>query len=587
MRLRRIVDMVRRRKWSIVTCAVVVGSVAAGVSVLRPPTYTATARVRLQPDRAAERLDSLTNPTRARNADGSVGALMDTLTSPPVAKRAAAGIPGATSGALLRSVSVRQVGTTDQIEITARNASRARAARTANALARAAIESRRLAAVGAVRSAIKGLDPQLSTLRARMTELDTQARSRSGSPVATAQLDAAAAEYQKLQSRQQDLLRDVELRSGGAVLVAPATPAAAATGTDPVRNGVLGGLLGLLVGLVVAATREVLDERVRSSEEVERVTGLPILAELPQDHRSLQQPTRVAVLSSPKSALSEATRALRAGIELRDSDHHPTSLLITSAASGEGKSLVSANLAAAYALAGYRTVLIDGDLRTPRLSSMFGTYPESLIASGEVVHGLSSLLRDLATSHTDRSTLQGAALLRTPIEHLLVLPAGPEPANPAELLDSPAMTDLLADLAGIADVVIIDAPPLLPVSDAVGLARHTDAVILVAAIGESDRRALRRIRQMLAAHPRVLGVVVNKVVARASYATEPSRRRVAPSAHPSTRSSLRVVRPIEIPTPPIGLPDANGDVWIDLSDDADPYDRDVGAGALQLNSWGR
>ena len=180
-------------------------------------------------------------------------------------------------------------------------------------------------------------------------------------------------------------------------------------------------------------------------------------------------------------------------------------------------------------------MLVDGDLRTPRQSSMFGTYPEPLIASGEAVHGLSRLLRAVTWSDADRSTLQHAALLRTPIENLLVLPAGPEPANPAELLDSPTMANLLADLAEMTDIVIIDAPPLLPVSDAVGLARHADAVVLVAAIGESDRRALRRIRQMLAAHPRVSGVVVNKVMPSAAYATYVSRRRgTAPSADPAT-----------------------------------------------------
>ena len=136
------------------------------------------------------------------------------------------------------------------------------------------------------------------------------------------------------------------------------------------------------------------------------------------------------------------------------------------------------------------------------------------------------------------------------------------------------------------DIVIIDAPPLLPVSDAVGLARHADAVVLVAAIGESDRRALRRIRQMLAAHPRVLGVVVNKVVPSAAYATYVSRRRgTAPSAHPATGSSLRVVRPIEVPTPPTGCPDENGDMWIDLTEEPEPFA--AGVGSLQLNGWGR
>ncbi|MEP6625845.1 MAG: polysaccharide biosynthesis tyrosine autokinase, partial [Acidimicrobiia bacterium] len=364
------------------------------------------------------------------------------------------------------------------------------------------------------------------------------------------------------------------------------TVAATTTDRHRVRNGLVAGVIGLVLGLALAAIREVFDERVRTTEEIERVTGLPVLAELPRDQRAKQQPSRVAVFVSPRSALSEATRALRAGIELRDVDHHPSSILITSAASGEGKSLVSANLAAAYAVAGHRTVLVDADLRTPRLSSMFGTYPEPLIATGEVVHGLSSLLRALTFPGADRPGLEQAALLRTPVDNLLVLPAGPEPANPAELLDSRAMADLLADLGAFADVIIIDAPPMLPVSDAVGLARHADGVVLVAAVGESDRRALRRISLMLAAHPRVLGIVVNKVAASASYAMYVPRRRGA-SIHPSaTSGTLRVVRPISVAMPPTGTPDENGDMWIDLSEDTDPY-LTVREGELQLNSWGR
>ena len=336
----------------------------------------------------------------------------------------------------------------------------------------------------------------------------------------------------------------------------------------------------------VVWTREVLDERVRSSDEIAQVTGLPVLAELPRDQLSKRDRTRLAVSASPRSPLSEATRALRTSIELWELEQHRPTLLVTSAVPGEGKSLVSANLAAAYALAGYRTVLVDGDLRTPSLSSVFGTYPARLISSRQAVHGLSGLVTEIAVPGADRPTLEKAALLRTPIDNLLFLPAGPEPANPSELLDSRAMGTLLADLATIADIVIIDSPPLLPVSDAVGLARLADGVVLVAAVGESHRSSLRRSREMLAAHPRVLGVVANKIAPSATYA--PYRRTSAPTASPVLISSrLGVVHTLEIPTPPTGSPDANGDIWIDLSEEPDEYDQPFHAGALQLSDWGR
>ncbi len=590
MGFRRSLDMIKRRKWSILTCGIVVGAAVGGLSTLRAPAYTAEARVRLVAPDAANRIDPLAIPGPTTVSDPALNAFARTTSSTAVAKRAATDLPHAAASSVVGSVSAHRIDATDQVAVVARNGNRARATRTANAFARAAIAARQLAAVGTLQGAVDALDPQLASLKSRMADLDAQVRARTGAAAATAQLDAVATQFETLQSRQQDLRRAADGLRPGAVLVRPATIGTTSTDRHPLRDGIVGGLAGLLLGLAIATMRELLDERVRTTEEVERLTGLPVLAELPRDQRAKQQPSRVAVFVSPKSALSEATRALRAGIELRDVDRHPSSILITSAASGEGKSLVSANLAAAYAVAGYRTVLIDADLRTPRLSSMFGTYPEPLIASGEVVHGLSSLLRALTFPGADRPGLEQAALLRTPVENLLVIPAGPEPSNPAELLDSRAMAGLLTDLGAFAEVVIIDAPPMLPVSDAVGLARHADGVVLVAAVGESERRALRRISLMLAAHPRVLGIVVNKVAPSAAYAAYVPRRRGAgahPSTHPSaTRGTLRVVQPIAVAMPPTGMPDENGDMWIDLSEDTDPY-MTVRDGELQLNSWGR
>lgn len=355
------------------------------------------------------------------------------------------------------------------------------------------------------------------------------------------------------------------------------------TSRSPVSDGALGGLIGVLLGVGIAYTLEDLDERVRSSDEIERVTHLPVLAELPRDERSKKDRARLAVFDSPKSPLGEAVRALRASIELRRIDGGSQSLLVTSAASGEGKSLVSANLAAAYALAGYRTVLVDGDLRTPRLSSMFGTYSAPLVASGEAVHGLASLVQELTVSGADRHALEQAALLRTAIDNLLFLPAGPEPAYPAELLDSREMAVLLADLAAIADVVIIDAPSLLPVSDAAGLARWANAVLLVAAVGESNRNALRRARKILAPHPRVLGIVANKVAAVATY---PTHRRAASKTPELAPHLLNVVRRLDV-TPPISGRGANGDIWIDLSEEPEPNGQHLLPGTLQVSSWSR
>lgn len=560
MGLRHSLEVVRRRKWSIVACGVVVGVLLGGFLALRAPSYSATARVRTPND---------LGPSRA------------------IADRAVALIPGAQSSALRSAVRVRRIGASDLFAITATSADRSGAARIANAFARSYIEAERVNAVSAERRSVADLDGQMATLQTRLQDLDAQvSRAKTPSAATTAQLASATAQYEALQNRRQELQAGGGLPGVRVELVAPASGGGTIANTGPLRAALIAGLLALVLAAGVVWTREVLDERVRSSDEIARITGLPVLAELPRDQLSKRDRTRLAVAASPRSPLSEATRALRTSIELWELEHHRPTLLVTSAVPGEGKSLVSANLAAAYALAGYRTVLVDGDLRTPSLSSVFGTYPARLISSRQAVHGLSGLVTELAVPGADRQTLEKAALLRTPIDNLLFLPAGPEPANPSELLDSRAMGVLLADLGGIADIVIIDSPPLLPVSDAVGLARLADGVVLVAAVGESHRSSLRRSREILAAHPRVLGVVANKVAPSATYA--PYRRVSAPTPSPAlTSSRLGVVHTLEIPTPPTGSPDANGDIWIDLSEEPDEQDQPFHAGTLQLSDWGR
>ena len=580
MGLRHRLERVRRRKWSVTVCWLLVSALVVTFLAFRPSSASARAEVLARPGVSQ-------GPTAPAGTRESATAVVDAVTSRAVVDEAVARVPGASRSELLASVVVRRLGTTDRIQITATSRHRARAAQLANSLARAFVESRRAIAANTKVRAVALVDAQLAKLQTRLDELDGETSGKSSSTGSAARLAAATTQFQSLEERRRELLRNQTPRNGTVELAVLASGAQSVWDMSPLEAAALGFALFLALAVIAVALRETADERVRSAQEIGRIAGLPVLAELPRDPNSRKDRSYLAVASSPRSPLSEAARSLRSSIELRDTDfRHPT-ILITSATAGEGKSLVSANLAAAYAVAGYRTVLIDADLRTPRLSTMFGTYPARLISSHQAVHGLSSLVSAITTAGSDRATLEPAALLRTPIDNLLFLPAGPEPANPAELLDSRAMSLLLTDLARIADIVIIDSPPLLPVSDAVGLARHVASVILVAAVGTSHRSALRRARQVLAAHPRVLGVVANRVARTAtyaSYARPTPRRRSAPEASPAL---LSVVHTLTVPTPPVGRPDANGDLWIDLSDDPVEYDQPIGSGTLELSSWNR
>ena len=196
-------------------------------------------------------------------------------------------------------------------------------------------------------------------------------------------------------------------------------------------------------------------------------------------------------LVNPRSAVAEAYRTLRTNIQFSSLDEPLRTLLVASASADEGKSTTLANLAVTFAQAGRRTILVDSDLRRPSLHAIFGTPNDQ---------GLTTmLLQDDAP----------APLVATPIEGLRLLPSGPIPPNPSELLASRRLEGAIARLRDDADLVLFDSPPALAVSDAAVLSRRVDGVVLVVRAGTTRREHAARARQVLErAGARLLGVVL-------------------------------------------------------------------------------
>jgi Mrp family chromosome partitioning ATPase/capsular polysaccharide biosynthesis protein len=590
--LRQYLEVLNRRKWLIVSMVVLVAAVAGVASALRPSTYTAHARVLLRPNDPAEQFNPAVGTGSSADPDRYVAAQVDIVTSPAVIGQVAKKLARTSPGTLVRTVSASQVGTSDLVDIRASSLKAADAARTANGIAAAYIENRRELNVSGYRRAVDDLNAQLLSLQqqiaatdqqinasAMVTAVESQSRTQSGNrstnPVApttpgavtvdsglSAARDAAVAQYQTIFERQQELLINISLQRGQAEIVSRATVPGSPSSPRPLRDTVLGGFLGLLLGVGIAFVREHLDDRIRSGEDAEHAAGVRALAELPFEHASAKKPNRLAVLSRPRGALAEGIRSLRTSIGFLSMQSPIRTVLVTSAEEGDGKSLVAANLATAFAQAGSRTVLVGADLRRPRLQSIFGNYDQALLTSGESLNGFSSLVAALAAQafldgseagdgansqahgadviwHTfvddgtsgrtlamdakavaGRRTLVQATLLRTAVPNLLFLPAGLLPPNPAELLGSRFTAEILRTLADMADIVILDAPPLLPVTDATLLGGQVDAVVLVAALGEAHRSALRRACSALGSKARVIGIVLNKSTAVAQYAYE-------------------------------------------------------------------
>ncbi len=259
---------------------------------------------------------------------------------------------------------------------------------------------------------------------------------------------------------------------------------------DPVRNVAVGGIVGLAVAYLLVFVRRQLDTRIRSVDDIEEVMGTSVLGVVPAV-RELRGDTGRGRLDR-LGAAAESFRQLRTNLRFVGVDDPPRSIVITSANASEGKSTVSATLARVLADAGRPVVLIDADLRRPMLASIFdidGRVGLSQLLSGQV--GLRDVLRD-----TDQPGLQ-------------LISAGRTPPNPSELLGSLRMRQLIDHLA-LDHTVLLDAPPMLPVTDAGVLAAQCDGVLFVFAVGRTHKdQAKVAARMMSRVDGRTLGVVLN------------------------------------------------------------------------------
>ncbi|PYV85446.1 MAG: capsular biosynthesis protein, partial [Acidobacteria bacterium] len=276
------------------------------------------------------------------------------------------------------------------------------------------------------------------------------------------------------------------------------------------RNLVFAFALGLSSGIGLAFLLEGLDNTVRTPEQAQAISGLPSLGMIPLGSKigaeagakqglvvaSSKEPVELITQARPQSQMAESYRALRTSLLLTSLGAPPKIILITSALPREGKTTTSVNTAIVLAQKGTRVLLIDADLRRPSIHKALGMGPRV---------GLSNVLTGGATSQQ--------ATVRSPIlPNLFILPAGTPPPNPAELMASQQMFDLLAELREQYDHIVIDTPPTLSVTDAVVLSTRSDAVVLVIRSSQTTKPALRRTRDILTqVNARVAGVLLNAV----------------------------------------------------------------------------
>lgn len=256
-------------------------------------------------------------------------------------------------------------------------------------------------------------------------------------------------------------------------------------------NLLVGIGLSVLGGITVAVLRHALDSSVKSGEDIEAVTGVAPMAGLPFDPSVRQYPL---VSDGDGGPLSEAFRVLRTNVRFANLDAGRHAIVVTSSVPNEGKTFVASNLAVAMAQGGHSVLLLDADMRNPGIANLMGV--ENSVGLITVLLG--------------RATIEQA--IQRHSSGVAVLGTGPQPPNPAEVLDTQVMRDLLTQVRNSFDFVIIDAPPLLPVADSTILLTEADGALLIVQHGSTDRRELERaVARTQAVDGKVLGTVLNQI----------------------------------------------------------------------------
>ncbi len=290
-------------------------------------------------------------------------------------------------------------------------------------------------------------------------------------------------------------------------VVEPALPPAEPEWPSPLLNVALGAVVGLLIGVGAAVVRGRLDNSVKSADDLRRIAPLRVLGRIPQDRRLNRQP--LAVHARPLSPAAEAFRQLRTSLQFLHSTQRVNVIMVTSPLRGEGRTTTICNLAVAMAQVGRRVVVVDADLRQPKVADM-------LQLSGGL--GLSEMLAG-STKLPNVVRSWGGGVFD-------VVTSGRVPTNPSELLDSPRMANLIRDLRTRYDIVLVDAPPLLPVTDAAALTKLMDGSLLLARHGVTTVEQVHAALGSLATvSARVLGTVLTATPGAESQATERGEER--------------------------------------------------------------
>lgn len=467
-----------RRKLTVLLVIVVAVAVTVGFDSVRTKKYSGTARLLFVSQAYAGTTGGVT-PLSPTDIATDIGLVQSATVRAIVAKSLKTTPP---------PVTVSEEGTTEIATVSVTATDPAFAATAANAYANGYIRASQQRYLATSQAAENQVQAQINALQAQINGLQNQINQTNVKDTTTLtnldnQLGALDSQQNTLRAQLSQLQVNVAQSPSGGQLVEPATASNTPVSPKRVNDALIALVIGLLLGIGIALLRERLDDRIRTKDELERAAGgLPSLGLIPivGEWRDKKKPFLISALH-PKSPPAEAYRGLRTSIQFISLDKAIKTLQVTSPAASDGKTTTSANLAVTMAESGQSVVLVSCDLRRPRIHEFFGL-PNN-------VGFTSVLVGDVQLED---------ALRRVPDQgNLTVLPSGPVPPNPSELLGSAKARDVIARLAQAADIVILDSAPVLPVTDAAVLAGQVDAVLLVAAAGTTTRTDVARSIEVL------------------------------------------------------------------------------------------
>ncbi len=524
--LRQYVGILRRWWWLWMATTLVAGLTALIVSLNITPVYKATTQLLIQqasnPSDVVTYSDIMLSERLART-------YAKLLTTRPVLERTLKelGLEGQISIEELKErISVQPVRDTTLIQLGVEDTDPERAIALANKLPEVFARYNEQIQLSRFQESKRSLEQQLKRLEEELSRAQRQlANLKSDAASDPADITRLETQITTLQASYANLLKQYEeIRLAEAQSVDNIIISEPATTAEKVRprtllNTLLAAIVGLMLGIGAVFLKEYLDDTIKTPDEIERAYRVPVLAGIARvpelsglngeknrkkrkkKGKDNEKPALV-VHTRAQEPISEAFRALRTNLQFASVDTPLHSLVITSPEPSEGKSFVAANLAIVIAQADKRVILVDADIRKPNVHRMF-ELPQ--------FPGLTNALLDASVQEIERY------LQNTDIENLRVMTAGVEAPNPAELLGSQRMQKILDALLDLADMVIIDTPPVLVATDAAILASKSDGVLIVARVGQTPHPALQNaLKEIQRVNAHIVGIVLNELPSKRS-----------------------------------------------------------------------